>query len=226
MSSNPGRRHRRAARFGNRQPTRMTEYQRHRQAEQPRGEVKVHAHLHGLDLNAAVELDEAGAFEGIPCAVDGCGQAIEYSSELDAWQHHATKRIRCGGGRGEATPPDWYAGEPILDDVFEDLVADDGLAEELADAPLFDDPLTEPEEEPQQTAAPRRGRRVDGNPYDTEFARGVLAGLQLKPVYLKGTVPDDEVERRRLRNRDANRARRASRRARVKRNRARHHGAA
>lgn len=207
MSSNPARRNRRAVRYGKRQPTRMTDYQRTRQAEQPRGEVKVHAHLHGLDLNAAAELDEAGAFEGLPCLV--CDAAIEFSTELDDWQHHATKLVRCAGDRGFATPPDWYAGEPVLDEAF-DLAADDGLAEDLASA--------EPEPEPEAEAAvvPRRRRPVDGNPYDTEFARGVMAGLQNKTVY-QGTVPVDEVEHRRLRNRDANRARRANRRARVKR---------
>jgi hypothetical protein len=212
MGSNPARRQRRAMRFGHRAPTRMTEYQRARQAEQPRGEVKVHAHLHGLDLNTAAELDEAGAFEGIPCAT--CDQAIEWSADLAGWQHHATKFVRCSGDRGKATPPDWYVGDPVLDEAF-DLAADDGLAEDLPDGDL--DAGDPPAEEP---APRRRGREVDGNPYDTEFARGVMAGLQNKPVY-QGTVHADEVERRRLRNRDANRARRANRRARVKRSRAR-----
>lgn len=219
MASNPARRARRAQRHGHRQPTRMTEYQRNRQAEGPRGEVRVHAHLHGLDLNAAVELDEAGAFEGLPCV--NCEAAIEWSSELDEWQHHATKRMRCTGGRGRATPPDWYAGEPVLDEVFDDLASDDGLAEELDDAPEFDEAMALAEDANAAEPEPRRKRRrgPDGNPYDTEFARGVMVGLQTKAVY-QGTVHPDEVERRRLRNRDANRARRERRRARVKRSKA------
>ncbi|GJJ24109.1 hypothetical protein [Mycolicibacterium mageritense] len=224
MGSNPARRQRRAMRYGHRRPTRMTEYQRNRQAEQPPGEVKVHAHLHGLTINAAVELYEAGAFEGIPCAVTGCGQAIEWSSDLNGWQHHATKIARCSRGRGYATPPDWYVGEPVLDEAY-DLAADDNLAEDNltteSDISAKDFHADVTPEEP----APRRRPRVDGNPYDTEFARGVMAGLQDKAVY-QGTVPADEVERRRLRNRDANRARRALRRSRVKRSRERHRGAA
>jgi hypothetical protein len=211
--SNPARQARRAARHGHRQPTRMTEYQRNRQAEQPRGEVKVHAHLHGLDLNAAAELDEAGAFEGLPCRT--CGQAIEWSPDLDDWQHHATKFVRCAGDRGAASPPDWYAGEEVPE-LGEDLAADDApdeidWAEEAA-----------AEAKPERPAKPPR---VDGNPYDTEFARGVMVGLQAKALY-QGTVHADEVERRRLRNRDANRARRANRRARVKRGKSGRHNAA
>ncbi len=208
MTANPARRMRRAARR-HRQPTRMSEYQRNQQLDAPRGIVKVHAHLHGLDINDAVALDEAGAFEGIPCLV--CEQAIEWSDELGDFQHHATKSTRCAAGRGVATPPDWYAGEPV-DETVEDLTADDQIAEEV------DETASKPAVED------RAGRRrfcIDGDPYDTEFARGVLAGLQHKPTY-QGSVHADEVERRRLRNRDANRARRANRRARVKRSRARH----
>ncbi|ORA24933.1 hypothetical protein BST13_33740 [Mycobacterium aquaticum] len=203
----------------------MTEYQRNRQAEQPRGAVKVHAHLHGLTLNDAVYLYEAGAFEGIPCAVTGCGQAIEWSGEVDEWQHHATKLVRCAGNRGVATPPDWYVGDPVLDEAFEDLTADDGLAQDLAEATPFEEreqigEAIARESAEAHAAHRRRPPRVDGDPYDTEFARGIMAGLQHKPIY-QGTVQTDEIERRRLRNRDANRARRAMRRARVKRSRAR-----
>ncbi|WP_319456913.1 MULTISPECIES: hypothetical protein [unclassified Mycobacterium] len=247
MSNSPARRQRRAARFGHRQPTRMTEYQRNRQAEQPRAEVKVHAHLHGLDLNAAVELDEAGAFEGLPCEV--CDAAIEWSSDLNEFQHHATKAIRCAGGRGKATPPDWYAGEPVLDEAFEDLAADDHLAEDLtagmgqpdrvcrtcgctdsaacdtAAGPCgwhtkYDDNTGICTACPAPAAEPATPPRA--NPYDTEFAHAIAAGLQHKTVY-QGTVHPDEIERRRLRNRDANRSRRANRRARVKRNKASRH---
>ncbi len=227
MTSNPARRHRRAMRHGHRQPTRMTEYQRNRQAEQPRGEVKVHAHLHGLSLNAAVELDEAGAFEGLPCEV--CGQAIEWSADTNEFQHHATKRVACRRGtnsrtvRGVATPPDWYTGEPVLLDEAFDPTADDGEPLDLTADPAAEVTFGEAiaakatAEQAERNAKPPR---VDGNPYDTELARAVMAGLQNKATY-QGTVPADEVERRRLRNRDANRARRANRRARVKRTRAR-----
>ena len=195
MTSNPARRARRANRYGHRQPTRMTEYQRARQAEAPSGRLKVHAHLHDLDLNALAEQVDAGVFEAIACQVDGCGEAIEYNDELEAWQHHATRLVQCAGGRGRATPPE-------EDDDDED-------------------------EDESEDLEPRAGRpsRVDGNPYDSEFARGVLLGLQDKPTY-QGSVPVDEVERRRLRNRDAKRARRLMRRSRVKRSRARRHGAA
>lgn len=223
MSTNPARRMRRAARRQN-QPTRMSEYQRNRQAEEPRGIVKVHAHLHGLDINAAVELDEAGAFEGVPCATPGCGQAIEWSAELGEFQHHANKRRACKGG-GKATPPDWYTGDPVMDEAFEDLTADDDLAENLTDEYPREQIGETIERENAEALAERKRKpsRVDGDPYDTEFARGVLAGLQNKPVY-QHTVQDDERESRRRRNRDANRARRANRRARVKRSRARHAG--
>ena len=193
MTSNPGRRARRAARYGHRQPTRMTEYQRNRQGEAPSGRLKVHAHLHDLDLNALAEHDEAGVFEAVACQVDGCAEAIEWNEDLEAWQHHSTRLVRCAGDRGVATPPE----------------------------------LDEPDEDPDEWTPPepRPGRDIDGNPYDTEFARGVLMGLQDKPTY-QGSVHVDEVDRRRLRNRDAKRARRLMRRARVKRSRARRHGAA
>jgi hypothetical protein len=156
----------------------------------------VHAHLHGLDLNALAEHDEgAGVFEAVACQVDGCGEAIEWNEDLEAWQHHATRLVRCAGDRGVATPPD-------DDDEDEDESEDEW-------AP----------------PAPRAGRQIDGNPYDTEFAHGIMLGLQDKPVY-QGTVQVDEVSRRRLRNRDAKRARRLIRRARVKRSRTRRRGAA
>lgn len=192
MTSNPARRAGRAARFGPRQPTRMTEYQRNRQAEEPSGRLKVHAHLHGLDLNTLAENEEAGVFEAIACEVDGCGEAIEWNGHV--WQHHATRLVHCAGNRGVATPP------PDEDD-------------------------DEPDDDDEPRMRERRGREVDGNPYDTEFARGVLMGLQDKPTY-QGSVHVDEVGRRRLRTRDAKRARRLNRRARVKRSRQRRHGAA
>lgn len=199
MTSNPARRALRAHKHGRRRPTRMTEYQRNRQAEAPSGRLKVHAHLHNLDLNALAEFGEPGVYEGVACQVDGCGEAIEWNEDLEAWQHHATRLVRCAGDRGVATPPE----EAYPDD-------DDELDDDEA-------PAGEPK-------APR-GREVDGNPYDTEFARGVLLGLQDKPTY-QGTVQIDEVSRRRLRNRDAKRARRLIRKARVKRSRQRRHGAA
>ena len=214
MTANPARRMRRAARR-HRQPTRMSEYQRNRQSEAPRGIVKVHAHLHGLDINDAVALDEAGAFEGVPCL--NCEQAIEWSDDFGDFQHHATKSTRCSGGRGVATPPDWYTGAPVLDEAY-DLTDDGEAAEDLtAGEPDIADFTNVEDDEP----APPRRRHIDGDPYDTEFARGVLTGLQGKPTY-QGSVHADEVEHRRRRNRDANRACRANRRARVKRSRARH----
>lgn len=215
MTANPARRMRRAARR-HRQPTRMSEYQRNQQLSAPRGIVKVHAHLHGLDINDAVALDEAGAFEGVPCL--NCEQAIEWSDDFGEFQHHATKNPRCTGGRGVATPPDWYTGDPVLEESLDDLTDYDGFDEDLtAGEPDIADFSNVDDDEP----APPRRRHIDGDPYDTEFARGVLTGLQGKPTY-QGSVHADEVERRRLRNRDANRARRANRRARVKRSRARH----
>lgn len=196
MKKNPGRAQRRAMRHGHRQPTRMTEYQRNRQAEAPSSRLKVHAHLHNLDLNALAEHDEAGVFEAIACQVPGCGEAIEWNGHV--WQHHGTRLVHCAGDRGVATPPD--------DDEAEQ--DDDDEADEEVPAPKA-----------------RRHRDVDGNPYGTEFARGVLLGLQDKATY-QGTVQIDEISRRRLHNRDAKRARRLIRKARVKRSRQRRHGAA
>lgn len=206
MSNNPARRRRRAMQHGQRKPTRMTEYQRNRQAEAPPSSLKLHAHLHDLDLNALAEQYEAGVFEAIPCQVDGCGEAIEWNEELDAWQHHATRLVRCAGDRGVATPPEDEDEEP--DDEPRPMTRRE--AREAADKIAGVEP---------------KPPRVDGNPYDTEFARGVLMGLQDKPTY-QGSVHVDEVERRQLRNRDAKRARRLIRRARVKRSRQRRHGAA
>lgn len=48
------------------------------------------------------------------------------------------------------------------------------------------------------------------DPYDTRWARAILLGLQSKPIYA-GAVPDDEITRRRVKNRAA---RKASRRGR------------
>lgn len=49
--------------------------------------------------------------------------------------------------------------------------------------------------------------------YDTRWARAILLGLQRKHVYM-GTVPDDEIARRRVKNRAARKARKTSRRGR------------
>lgn len=213
MTSNPARQARRASRFGQRQPTRMTEYQRDRQAEAPSSRLKVHAHLHNLDLNVLAEYTEPGVFEGVACEVDGCGEAIEWNEDLGVWQHHATRLVRCAGDRGIATPPPEEDDDGQGDD--DDEVLDEARAltrREAREAYLAAHGLTKPP-------------RVDGNPYTTEFARGVLLGLQDKPTY-QGTVQVDEVSRRRLHNRDAKRARRLMRKARVKRSRSRRHGAA
>ncbi|MCG5431201.1 hypothetical protein LV457_02710 [Mycobacterium sp. MYCO198283] len=205
--SNPARRRARAARYGSRQPTRMTEYQRNRQAEQPRGEVKLHAHLHNLNLDTAIDLDEAGAFDGLPCQL--CRAAIEYSEDLGDWQHHATKRAGCTGGRGVATPPDWYTGEPVLGEAF-DLVEEETL--DLTDDDAHMQRLAEEDRNATPEPAPARPPRVDGNPYETDFAHGIVAGLQHKPIY-QATVPADEIRRRRRRNSAARRARRSNRSA-------------
>jgi hypothetical protein len=46
--------------------------------------------------------------------------------------------------------------------------------------------------------------------FDTPYARAILWGLQRKHVY-QGTVPEAEVQRRRVRNRATRKARRANR---------------
>ena len=150
MSSNPARRQRRAARQV-RQPTRMTEYQRDRQAEEPRGLVRVHAHLTGMSLAEAVEADEAS----------------RYDPDLDS---DGESDIRSGDSTADVTP----------------AVA--------------------------RKAKPAKPPRVDGNPYDTEFARLITAGLQTKSIY-QDSVQDDVIHRRRVRNRAARRARRIGRAA-------------
>ncbi|TDP29870.1 hypothetical protein [Nocardia ignorata] len=47
--------------------------------------------------------------------------------------------------------------------------------------------------------------------FDTPYARAILFGLQRKHVY-QGTVPEAEVQRRRVRNRAARKARKITRR--------------
>ncbi|MET8430080.1 hypothetical protein [Nocardia sp. NPDC004860] len=51
------------------------------------------------------------------------------------------------------------------------------------------------------------------DPYDTRWARAILLGLQSKPIYA-GTVPDEEISRRRVKNRAARKARKTNRRGR------------
>lgn len=51
------------------------------------------------------------------------------------------------------------------------------------------------------------------NPYDTEFAAGVLHGLQFKQTYQTGDVDPEIVRQRRARNRVARRSRRINRAA-------------
>lgn len=63
---------------------------------------------------------------------------------------------------------------------------------------------------PSPPVAPRRPR-VDGNPYGTEFAAGVLNGLQFKQTYQTGDVDPEIVRKRRARNRAAKRSRRINR---------------
>ena len=46
---------------------------------------------------------------------------------------------------------------------------------------------------------------------ETPYARAILFGLQRKHVY-QGTVPDDVIARRRVKNRAARKARKAQRR--------------
>lgn len=50
------------------------------------------------------------------------------------------------------------------------------------------------------------------NYYDTEFARGILIGLQMKPVLYYGTVPEEEVQRRRAKNKVARKQRKLNKR--------------
>lgn len=65
---------------------------------------------------------------------------------------------------------------------------------------------------PAAPAAAPRPPRVDGNPYGTEFAGGVLHGLQFKQTY-QGDVDPEIVRQRRARNRVARRSRRINRAA-------------
>ncbi|MFE5290423.1 hypothetical protein ACFRAQ_36215 [Nocardia sp. NPDC056611] len=48
------------------------------------------------------------------------------------------------------------------------------------------------------------------DPYSTGWARAILLGLQHKHVYM-GTVPDNEILRRRVKNRAARKARKINR---------------
>ncbi|SIF35604.1 Uncharacterised protein [Mycobacteroides abscessus subsp. abscessus] len=148
MRGNPSRARRRAARAV-RQPSRMTDYQRHRQAEQLHGVDKIRDYLHDIELDISPDVlnelieDEDGA-PLPPCTV--CGVT----------HHHAD---------------------------------------------------TEPVREP--------------NAYEL----AILGALQHKSVY-QGSVPVDDIRRRRLRNRDSKRARRLQRRSKVRRMRRRHQSAA
>ena len=163
MSSNPARRQRRAARQV-RQPTRMTEYQRDRQAEEPRGLVRVHAHLKGMSLADAVEADEAAAALDLADADDEMPAAVDETEAAMRYARDATAGVR-----------------KAVDDLRAKIT-------------------------------PAKPPRVDGNPYDTEFARLITAGLQTKAIY-QDSVQDDVIHRRRVRNRAARRARRIARAA-------------
>ncbi|MFC4373285.1 hypothetical protein ACFO5K_04150 [Nocardia halotolerans] len=56
-----------------------------------------------------------------------------------------------------------------------------------------------------------RSTTISTTLFDTPYARAILFGLQRKHVY-QGTVPENEVQRRRVRNRAARKARKAQRR--------------
>lgn len=146
MRGNPSRARRRAARAV-RQPSRMTDYQRRRQAEQLQGTDKIRDYLHDLDLEVSNDL--------IDELVDEVEVEVEDAEPDEPTTHHHSD--------------------------------------------------TEPARDP--------------NAYEL----AILGALQRKNVYL-GDVPVDEVQRRRLRNRDAKRSRRLQRRSRVRRlKRRRHH---
>ncbi len=75
----------------------------------------------------------------------------------------------------------------------------------------FDEDMNELPAPPAAEPAPKPPR-VDGNPYGTEFAAGVLHGMQFKPVY-QGDVDPEIVRQRRARNKVAARSRRINRAA-------------
>ncbi|BAX98891.1 hypothetical protein MSTE_03591 [Mycobacteroides stephanolepidis] len=88
----------------------------------------------------------------------------------------------------------------VLNELIED---EDGAAPEDDQPSTHHHADTAPEREP--------------NAYEL----AILGALQNKSVYL-GSVPADEVRRRRLRNRDSKRARRLQRRSKVRRMKRRH----
>ncbi|MFD3594368.1 hypothetical protein ACFWU5_16715 [Nocardia sp. NPDC058640] len=60
------------------------------------------------------------------------------------------------------------------------------------------------------TFLPARSTTIATDPFDTPYARAILFGLQRKHVY-QGTVDPAEVQRRRVRNRAARKARKITR---------------
>lgn len=191
MRGNPSRARRRAARAV-RQPARMTDYQRHRQAEQLHGVDKIRDYLHDIELDISPDVlnelieDEDGA-PLPPCTV--CGLAVEWNHRDKAWQHRSTGRRRCHNADSDATPEDDVA------------------------APESDSPVTHHHADTEPVREP--------NAYEL----AILGALQHKSVY-QGSVPVDDIRRRRLRNRDSKRARRLQRRSKVRRMRRRHQAAA
>lgn len=147
MRGNPSRARRRAARAV-RQPSRMTDYQRHRQAEQLHGVDKIRDYLHDIELD-------------------------------------------------------------ISPDVLNELIED----EDDVAAPESDGPVTHHHADTEPVREP--------NAYEL----AILGALQHKSVY-QGSVPVDDIRRRRLRNRDSKRARRLQRRSKVRRMRRRHQSTA
>lgn len=156
MRGNPSRARRRAARAV-RRPSRMTDYQRHRQAEQLHGVDKIRDYLHDIDLEVLNELAHS----------------------------------------------DTHGEQDVCDQV--DDSAEDGA--EVVHPTTHHHADTEPVREP--------------NAYEL----AILGALQHKSVY-QGSVPVDDIRRRRLRNRDSKRARRLQRRSKVRRMRRRHQSAA
>ncbi len=60
------------------------------------------------------------------------------------------------------------------------------------------------------TFLPTRSATIVTSLFDTPYARAILFGLQGKHVY-QGTVPEAEVQRRRVNNRAARKARKITR---------------
>lgn len=99
-----------------------------------------------------------------------------------------------------------------------DLEVSNDLIDELVDEVEVEVEDAEPDEPTTHHHSDTEPAR-DPNAYEL----AILGALQRKNVYL-GDVPVDEVQRRRLRNRDAKRSRRLQRRSRVRRlKRRRHH---